>query len=348
MGTGHLTIDLAALADNWRALDAASGAGVETGAVVKANGYGLGAGPVARTLARAGARRFFIAVAEEGPALREVLGGGPDIYVFGGHMAGDAELIRELGLIPLLNSIDQLTRHVEALPGHPFGIQLDTGMNRLGLEPEEWQAVRDIVLTAGPALLMSHLASSDDPDAAQNAAQLATFRAMTDGTGLPRSLAATGGTLLGPDYHFELTRPGIGLYGGAPFTEGKTVVSLSLPVIQTRLVRAGEGVGYGATWTAEEDTLVATVAAGYADGMDRALSNTGILWAGDVPCPILGRVSMDLIGCDVSALDPVPEALEALGPAQGIDVLAAATDTIGYEVLTTFGRRYARRFTGHA
>jgi alanine racemase len=316
--------------------------------VVKANGYGLGAGPVARTLARAGARRFFIAVAEEGPTLREVLGGGPDIYVFGGHMAGDAELIRELGLIPLLNSIDQLTRHVEALPGHPFGIQLDTGMNRLGLEPEEWQAVRDIVLPAGPALLMSHLASSDDPDAAQNAAQLATFRAMTDGTGLPRSLAATGGTLLGPDYHFELTRPGIGLYGGAPFTEGKPVVSLSVPVIQTRLVRAGESVGYSATWTAEEDTLVATLAAGYADGMDRALSNTGLLWAGDVPCPILGRVSMDLIGCDVSALDPVPEALEALGPAQGIDALAAATDTIGYEVLTTLGRRYARRFTGHA
>ncbi len=346
MATGQLTIDLAALADNWRALDTASGPDTETGAVVKANGYGLGAGPVARTLARAGARRFFVAVAEEGPALREVLGATPEIYAFNGHMEGDAQLIRELGLIPLLNSIDQLTRHIEALPGHPFGLQFDSGMNRLGLEPEEWQAVRDIVLTAGPALMMSHLASADEPDSQQNAAQLATFREMTEGCAVPRSLAGTGGTLLGADYHFELTRPGIGLYGGAPFTTGKPVVGLDLPVIQTRLVRAGESVGYNATYTAREDRIVATVAAGYADGMDRALSNTGTLWAGGVACPILGRVSMDLIICDVTALDPLPDSLEALGPSQGIDALAAATGTIGYEVLTTLGRRYARRYTG--
>jgi alanine racemase len=348
MATGHLTIDLAALADNWRALDAASGQGVETGAVVKANGYGLGAGPVARTLARAGARRYFVAVAEEGPALREVLGDVPEVFVFGGHMPGDAELIRDLELIPLLNSIDQLTRHVEALPGHAFGLQLDTGMNRLGMEPEEWRAVRDIILPAGPKLLMSHLASADTPDSPQNAQQRATFLEMTEGTEIPRSLAATGGTLLGPDYHFDLTRPGIGLYGGAPFVEARPVVRLVVPVIQTRLVRAGESVGYGASWTAPADTLVATVAAGYADGMNRALSNTGTLWAGDVPCPILGRVSMDLIGCDVSALDPIPDTLDALGPAQGIDALAEATGTIGYEVLTTLGRRYARRYTGQA
>jgi len=348
MASGQLTIDLAALARNWRALDAASGPGVETGAVVKANGYGLGAGPVARSLAAAGARRFFVAIAEEGPALREVLGEAPEIYVFGGHMPGDAELIRELGLIPLLNSIDQLTRHVEALPGHPFGVQLDSGMNRLGLEPEEWQAVRDIVLPAGPRLLMSHLASADDPGSAQNAAQLASFRAMTEGVDAPRSLAATGGTLLGPDYHFELTRPGIGLYGGAPFAEAEPVVALSLPVIQTRLVRPGESVGYGATWTARQDTLVATVAAGYADGLDRHLSNAGTLWSGGTPCPILGRVSMDLIGCDVTALPEFPEWLDVLCPAQGIDALAEATGTIGYEVLTTLGRRYARRYAGPA
>ena len=348
MASGQLTIDLAALARNWRALDAASGPGVETGAVVKANGYGLGAGPVARSLAAAGARRFFVAIAEEGPALREVLGEAPEIYVFSGHMPGDAELIGELDLIPLLNSIDQLTRHVEALPGRPFGVQLDSGMNRLGLEPEEWRAVRNIVLPAGPRLLMSHLASADEPGSAQNAAQLASFRAMTEGVDAPRSLAATGGTLLGPDYHFELTRPGIGLYGGAPFAEAEPVVALSLPVIQTRLVRAGESVGYGATWTARQDTLVATVAAGYADGLDRHLSNVGTLWSGGTPCPILGRVSMDLIGCDVTALPEFPEWLDVLCPAQGIDALAEATGTIGYEVLTTLGRRYARRYTGPA
>ena len=348
MASGQLTIDLAALARNWRALDAASGPGVETGAVVKANGYGLGAGPVARSLAAAGARRFFVAIAEEGPALREVLGEAPEIYVFSGHMPGDAELIGELDLIPLLNSIDQLTRHVEALPGRPFGVQLDSGMNRLGLEPEEWRAVRNIVLPAGPRLLMSHLASADEPGSAQNAAQLASFRTMTEGVDAPRSLAATGGTLLGPDYHFELTRPGIGLYGGAPFAEAEPVVALSLPVIQTRLVRAGESVGYGATWTARQDTLVATVAAGYADGLDRHLSNVGTLWSGGTPCPILGRVSMDLIGCDVTALPEFPDWLDVLCPAQGIDALAEATGTIGYEVLTTLGRRYARRYTGPA
>jgi alanine racemase len=280
--------------------------------------------------------------------LREVLGPAPEIYVFGGHMAGDADLLADLALVPLLNSIEQITRHMEALPGHPFGIQLDSGMNRLGLEPEEWEAVRDIVQPAGPKLIMSHLASADTPDSPQNAAQLAAFREMTSGTACPLSLAATGGTLLGPDYHFDLTRPGIGLYGGAPFAEARPVVRLALPVIQTRLVTRGESVGYNATWTAGEDTLVATVAAGYADGLTRALSNRGTLWADDTPCPILGRVSMDLICCDVSALGQAPETLDALGPHQGVDALAEAAGTIGYEVLTALGRRYARRYTGGA
>ena len=348
MGTGRLSIDLGALAANWRALDAASAPSVETAAVVKANGYGLGAGPVARTLARAGARSFFIAVAEEGPALREVLGMDPPIYVFGGHMAGDADLIRDLNLIPMMNSVDQLTRHFEALPGHPFGLQLDTGMNRLGMEADEWRAVRDLVLPADPVLIMSHLASSDIPDSAQNAAQLSEFLEMTAGLDVPRSLAATGGTLLGAEYHFELTRPGIGLYGGAPFMDAAPVVRVELPVIQTRLVRAGESVGYSATWTAPEDRLIATVAAGYADGITRHLSNLGTLWSGDTPCPIVGRVSMDLIGVDVTPLDPIPDALDFLGSAQGIDEVADTVGTIGYEVLTSLGRRYARRYIGTA
>lgn len=346
MGTGTLTIDLDAIAGNWSALDALSGPETETAATVKANGYGLGAARVARALARAGVRRFFVAVAEEGAAIREALGRGPEILIYSGHMAGDTDMISDLDLIPMLNSIEQLTRHFEALPEAPFGIQLDSGMNRLGLEPAEWQAVRDLALVKQPRLLMSHLAAADDPESPQSAAQLASFRAMTDGTGVPRSLAATGGVLLGPDYHFELTRPGIGLYGGMPFEDAQSVVRLSLPVIQTRIVYPEESVGYNATWTAAEETRLATVSAGYADGLIRAMSNQGLMFAEDIACPIRGRVSMDLITVDISHLPRIPDTLDILCPAQGVDKLAASAGTIGYEILTSLGDRYARRHLG--
>ncbi|HMO09430.1 MAG TPA: alanine racemase [Paracoccaceae bacterium] len=344
MATGTLTIDLDAIAANWRALDRMSSSGTQTGAVVKADGYGLGAGRVARALARAGARRFFVAVAEEGAAVRQALGPGPQICVFGGHMAGDTEMIGDLDLTPMLNSIDQVTRHLEALPDHPFGIQLDTGMNRLGMEPAEWEAVAAFVLEAGPELLMSHLACADEPDHPMNEAQLAAFHAMTDGCDLPRSLAATGGILLGPRYHFDLTRPGIGLYGGAPFEAATRVVGLSLPVIQLREVAAGETVGYGCAFQAEDEARIATVSGGYADGLIRSLSGRGTLWAGDQPCPIAGRVSMDLIGVDVTHLAEVPRVLDILGPHQGVDDLAEMAGTIGYEILTSIGPRYDRRY----
>ncbi|TCO73068.1 alanine racemase [Rhodovulum euryhalinum] len=346
MATGSLTIDLDALARNWTALDRASGPGVETGAVVKADGYGLGAAHVARTLARAGARRFFVAVAEEGAAIREALGRGPEICVFGGHMAGDTDMIGDLDLIPMLNSVEQLTRHFEALPGHPFGIQLDTGMNRLGMEPAEWAAVRDIALAAGPRLLMSHLACADEDTTGFNGKQLATFREMTEGCGVPRSLSATGGILLGPEYHFDVTRPGIGLYGARPFADAAPVVTLSLPVIQAREVEPGEAVGYGCTWVAGDRRRVATVAGGYADGILRYLTNRGTLWADGHPCPILGRVSMDLITADITGLPRMPDALDLIGPDQSVDDVADIAQTIGYEVLTSLGARYARHYTG--
>ncbi|KDB03053.1 alanine racemase [Defluviimonas sp. 20V17] len=346
MSSATLSIDLDALAANWRALDRMTDGPTQTGAVVKADGYGLGTARVARTLAKAGARRFFVAVAEEGAAAREALGPGPQINVFAGHMAGDTDMIRDLDLTPMLNSVEQLTRHLETLPGHPFGVQLDSGMNRLGMEAGEWAAVAEIVMAAGPELLMSHLACADEPDHEMNARQLQTFVELTEGTGIPRSLAATGGILLGQDYHFELTRPGIGLYGGLPFEGARPVVRLSLPVIQLREVAAGEGVGYGNTWIAETDTIVATVAAGYADGLLRSLSNRATLWAGDVPCPLVGRVSMDLITVDVGHLPEAPEVLDILGPQQTIDDLGEAAGTIGYEVLTSLGPRYLRRYSG--
>jgi alanine racemase len=255
-------------------------------------------------------------------------------------------MIADLGLVPMLNSIDQVTRHFEALPGHPFGIQLDTGMNRLGMEPGEWAAVAAVVLAQGPGprLLMSHLACADEPDHEMNARQLAAFVEMTEDTGVPRSLAATGGILLGPDYHFELTRPGIGLYGGRPFEDAWPVVELELPLIQTREIAPGESVGYGNSFVAERKMRVATVSGGYADGITRALSGKGTLWHGDAACPILGRVSMDLIGVDVTGLEEIPKALHLLGTQQRVDDVADTAGTIGYEVLTQLGGRYARHY----
>ncbi len=342
MSTGHLTIDLDAIVANWRALDALSAATVETGATVKANAYGLGMGRISKALAMAGVRRFFVAVAIEGVRVRRAIGPGPEIFIYGGHMPGDADMIADMELTPILNSIEQMTLHFETLPGFPFAVQLDSGMNRLGMEPVEWAAVRDLVLRQSPQLVISHLACADEPDHEMNAHQLRVFREMTDGIGVPRSLAATGGVLLGPDYHFDVTRPGIGLYGGRPFDQAATTVYLELPVIQTRDLEPGETVGYGNTWVAEEPTRVATVSAGYADGIHRVLSNNAVLYAEDIPCPVVGRVSMDLITVDVSHLDYEPEALDLLSGMQGVDDLADAAGTIGYEILTSLGLRFQR------
>lgn len=343
MSTGHLTIDLSAIAANWQALNAKTG--VETGAVVKADGYGLGAGRVAKTLASAGAQQFFVAAAEEGAAVRQALGPGPRISVFSGHMRGDTDTLRDLDLTPLLNSASQVKRHFEALPDQPFGIQLDTGMNRLGMEWDDWAATAETVMRARPTLIMSHLACADDPDHPMNPYQLDVFHQMTDGISTPRSLAATGGLLLGEKYHFDLCRPGIGLYGGAPFDDAKPVARLDLPVIQIRTLTAGEVVGYGNTWQTDRPARIATVAAGYADGLIRALSGRATLWHNGQPCPLVGRVSMDLITVDVTDCDDRPEYLTMLGPHQTVDDLAQNADTIGYEILTSLGPRYSRRYT---
>ncbi|MFT7593269.1 MAG: alanine racemase [Paracoccaceae bacterium] len=342
MSTATLTIDLTAIADNWRALDAMTAC--QTAAVIKADGYGLGAAKVALALAQAGARQFFVAMAEEGAAVRRALGPGPVISVFTGHMEGDAALIRAHDLTPMLNSVDQMLRHVESLPGHRFGIQLDSGMNRLGMEPGEWSALRELALGQSPTLIMSHLACTDEPAHPMNAYQLRVFKEMTVDVDVPRSLAATGGILLGPAYHFDLTRPGIGLFGGLPFADARPAVALDLPVVQVRELAAGETVGYGNTWTAPHPSRIATVAAGYADGLIRAMGPKARVFAADVPCDVVGRVSMDLITVDVTHVPSEPASLSILGPHQGVNALAEAAGTIGYEILTSLGPRYARRY----
>lgn len=346
MNRAVLSIDLNAVAANWRALDAMSSRKVQTSAVVKADAYGLGLVRLAKSLRAAGVKRFFVAQCGEGAKLRRALGPEADILVFAGHMAGDGAQIARHRLTPMLNSPEQLKRHLSALPGHAFGVQLDSGMNRLGFAPADWDAARALALNARPVLLMSHLANAEFPDHAGNAAQLARFRAMTDGTGVARSLAATGGILLGPDYHFDLTRPGIGLYGGLPFGAAQAVVRLSIPIIQVREVAVNESVGYGDGWRAHKPTRIATLSAGYADGLLRTLSNAAMLYDGDTPCALVGRVSMDLIGADISHLSAVPDALDILCEQQGIDRLAGLGGTIGYEILTSLGARYQRRYKG--
>lgn len=343
MSTGLLTIDLAAIAANWQAL--AKIASVETAAVVKANAYGLDAARVAQHLAQAGARQFFVAATEEGVALREALGEGPIISVFSGHMEGDTQSIVEASLTPMLNSAQQMQRHFAALPDHPFGIQLDTGMNRLGMEHAEWAALRSETIAQKPTLLMSHLACADTPEHPMNAQQRDAFEDMTQGVDLPRSLAATGGTLLGEAYHYDMVRPGIGLYGGEPFAKAQPVVTLDIPVIQIRDVAVGETVGYGNVWTATKPSKIATIAAGYADGLIRAMGPNARLHADGIEVPVVGRVSMDLITVDVTALPDAPQSLQLLGAQQSVDEVANFAGTIGYEILTSIGARYHKRWT---
>lgn len=344
MSTGFLNVDLDALTTNWRALDALSSA--ETAAVVKADGYGLGADKVGRALMRAGVKRFFVAVAEEGAALRQALGPNVEICIFSGHMRGDTDMIADMMLTPMINTVGQLTRHLEGLPEHPFGMQLDTGMNRLGLEMSEWASVAEIALSQNCRMVISHLACADEPDHPMNRQQLDQFHLMTDGISVPRSLAATGGILLGPEYHFDMVRPGVGLYGGQPFADAQPVAYLDLPVIQIREVEAGETVGYGNSWTARRPSKIATVSGGYADGLIRAIGAGAQLYHGSQTVPVVGRVSMDLITADVTDLHDLPGALSILGPDQTVDDLAARAGTIGYEILTSLGARYQRRYSG--
>ena len=359
MTTAALHINLQALINNWQALHAKSGDTTETAAVVKADGYGLGAAAAAQALYNKGVKTFFVAAAEEGEAVRRVCRDAT-IYVFSGYMSDDAEAYRDSLLVPLLNSPAQRQQWQTDMGSRAFGVQLDSGMNRLGFEPDEFSQIANDAEQS--KLLISHLACADEPDHPMNQQQLQVFHQMTDevvrNAQVPRSLAATGGVLLGPDYHFDMVRPGVGLYGGLPFADAQPVIRLSLPVIQTRLVKKGETVGYGGTWCADKDTRVATLAAGYADGIIRALGNSAgnqnkdvsdaapvSLYSDGVACPMLGRVSMDMLTVDVTALEGDPDALDLINEFQSIDDVATIAGTIGYEILTACGNRYRRIFT---
>ncbi len=347
-----LTIDLTAIRRNWRALDTLSGAS-QTGAAVKANAYGLGLGPVARALHAEGCRTFFVATLDEGIALRGVL---PDatIHILNGVVGDGAAEARAQGLQPCLNSPRQVAAWRDA-GGGPCALQIDTDMARLGVQPADLPRLveQEAQTLAQATLIMSHLATADEPDHPLNEAQKAAFErrlarlrpAMPDARA---SLGATGGTLLGPRFHYDLVRCGIGLYGGMPFADAAPVVTLRVPIIQIREVAAGAAVGYGASWTATRPSRIATLPLGYADGFHRALSNTTHVYIDGKPAPLAGRVSMDLLTVDVTDHPGVTDAdtVEIIGPSRGIDALAHDAGTIGYELLTALGTRYERRYKG--
>jgi alanine racemase len=341
----RLTIDLGAVVANWRALDALTDPRCETAAVVKADGYGCGGPQVGRALARAGVRTFFVAVALEGERLRAAVGPGPAIYVLGGYARETMARYAANELRPVLNSAAQARAWFSDRPGAPAAVQLDTGMNRLGMEADELASLGP--LPDAVVLLMSHMGCADEPGHPLNGAQLAEFRRLTDGLARPRSLSATAGLLLGPDYHFEMTRPGIGLYGGWPFNDARPVVTLEAPIIQIREVAPGECVGYAASWAAGRPSRIATIGLGYADGLIRAAGRRGAARIGGREVPFAGRVSMDLVTLDVTDVPCAPgDAVELLGPHQGIDALAGMAGTIGHEVLTSLGGRFRRDYIG--
>ncbi|MEM1315449.1 MAG: alanine racemase [Pseudomonadota bacterium] len=356
-----LTVDLDALAANWRALDALSGE-AEAGAVVKADAYGCGLAPCARALRAAGARTFFVAQAPEGVALREAL--GPDdadtIYVFNGFWPEDAEMFEAAALTPALISLAQVDawaaearRLGRALPA---ALHIETGINRMALTSAELDALR----RAPPEglsieLVMGHLACADAPGDAMNSRQRGAFAgrgalAKPIAPTARRSLSATGGILLGGNFHFELTRPGIGLYGGLPFAEAERVVRLDAPFLQVREIAAGETVGYGGTWRAARPSRIGVLPLGYADGYHRAAGGHpgARVFVEGRAAPVVGRVSMDMITVDLTDLpEPAPGATaEILGPNQSVDELGAVFGSFSYEVLTGLGARYARRHVG--
>ncbi len=341
----RLTVDLGAVVANWRALDALTPPGCETAAVVKGDGYGCDAARVGRALARAGVRTFFVAVALEGEHLRDAVGPQPAIYVLAGYSRETTARYAAHDLRPVLNSADQARAWFETRPGAPAAVQVDTGMNRLGMEADEFAELGP--LPDAVRLVMSHMGCADDPGHPMNGAQLTEFLRLTQKIDRPRSLSATAGMLLGPDYQFDMARPGIGLFGGLPFRQARPVVTLEAPIIQVRDLAAGESVGYAAAWTAARPSRIATVGLGYADGLIRASGARGAAWIGDAQVPFAGRVSMDLVTLDVTDCRCAPgDMVEFVGPHQGIDAVAEMAGTIGHEVLTALGGRFRRTYIG--
>jgi alanine racemase len=360
---GVLTIDLGAIRRNYRRLrDLAAPS--RTAAVVKANAYGCGIEPVVEALAEEGCRVFFTALVEEAQRVRAVRDDQEtNIYVLNGFPPGTAAEFARGRLRPVLGSREEVAEWAAFCrtrgERRRAGLHFDTGINRLGLRHDEAQdiAESDEVGAFVPDLLLSHFACADEPEHPLNREQIARFDAVSQCfPRLPRSFANSAAVQSGIARNYDLARPGIALYGGRALNEGdnpmEPVVRVEVRVIQLRHVAPGETVGYGAAWTARRPTRLALVSAGYADGYQRALGSADGRPGAKAAVvgrrvPVIGRVSMDLVALDVTDLpdDMVGRGthIELIGPTVGVDELASHAGTIGYEILTSLGRRYARR-----
>jgi alanine racemase len=335
----RLHLDGEALVSNWRYLKAQGKAAC--GAAVKANGYGLGAREVVRRLRDAGCRDFFVAHWQEAAEIADLV--DPRwICVLNGIAEHDISSIRELSALPVLNTPQQIAIW-KAAGGGQCHVMLDTGINRLGIGPEQFTP--ELFEGLQVDILMSHLASADE-ESDQNRQQLALFREQAKLIKAARcSLANSAGIMLGPDYHFDLVRPGLALYGGKPRLNGNDaispVASLSARILQIRQLQAGDAVGYNATYRCVAPTRVATLSIGYADGYWRSFSGSGSVMLDGLSLPVLGRISMDLTTVDISAL---PDAKEGDWVEIAFDLPEAAriTGMSQYELLTGLGARFQR------
>jgi alanine racemase len=353
-----VTVDLAALVANWRAMTTHVGPGCTVAGVVKADAYGLGLLPVARALANVGCRWFFVAVPDEAFLLAEAFAlthPTARIAVLSGPIAGTARSLAQFpSVVPVLNDLGQIALWREAAPGRRAILHLDTGMARLGLPETESALLIDEPwrLDSIPlALVMSHLACADQPDHPMNAVQHERFvRLSAAFKGVPRSLSASGGSFINDSFHFDLVRIGAALYGINPLSSGanpiRQVLGLQARIVQIRDIDPGTSVGYGASYVADRPRRVATLAAGYADGILRMAGNQARCFIGSVETPVVGRISMDFMTIDISDVPAEmvkPDmAAHLIGPHYRVDALARDCGTVGYEITTRLGARLPR------
>lgn len=352
-----LTVHLDRVARNYLRFRKMLRLGADCAAVVKADGYGLGAAQVGRALFDQECRHFFVAHYSEAVALRVAL---PEkdaiIYVLNGPFGAEPADFAAHRFVPVLNSPGDIEHWAgfcrQTGVRHPCVIHIDTGMNRLGLSAREAGALtRETLAPLDIRYVMSHLACADEPGHIMNRAQLDRFTALTGALGQPfrLSFANSAGILLGTDYHFDLVRPGCGLYGINPTSEGQNpmegTVTLKARIVQARFIDISSTVGYGASYSVSPPANCVTVSVGYADGYLRSATSRGQVVIDGEKCPVIGRVSMDSIIVDTTQLKTQPRAgdwAEIIGPHQDVDTVAAQAGTIGYEILTSLGKRYQR------
>jgi len=354
--SGVLTINLEALTQNYNLLKSTVGESCDVAGVVKANAYGLGLEKVTKALLKQNCSKFFVATLDEAIALRAI-NSDIIIYLLGGLFKGAEDIYIAQNITPVLNSLDEIKRYQALSSEHKNAIlHFDTGMSRLGLDLSETQAIlNDPTLLSGIKLtyIMSHFACADDKDHSMTIEQANKFAQIAEHfPNSLKSLANSSGVFRDTQHHYDLARPGISLYGGNPTPETqnpmKNVVELQCRILQIRDSKIGDSVGYSATHTLDQNTQIATLSCGYADGLLRSNSNKAyVYWQGQA-CPVLGRISMDLITIDIGNITgqkpQIGDMVEILGPNQNIDDLATNAGTISYEILTSLGARYKRHY----